>query len=191
MQPAGPEAARELLERTLEKTDFEPMQQRIEEQVQAGAFAFLHSRHADEILRLVEGEHPQTIAIVAAQLPPQLTAQVLAGFEPQSQSDILGRLARIGPTDAEVLSDIAASLQSRVGKVPVRTDGVMRAASVLRETDRSTSQSMLKSLNQTSTQVAGSIRDSLFSSEDLESLNDAPLYSCANRKPIVFNGPWR
>src|SRR4051794_15444514 len=41
MHPSGPEAARELLERTLDQNDVEPLQHRIEQQVQAGPFGFL------------------------------------------------------------------------------------------------------------------------------------------------------
>lgn len=73
MHPTGPETARELLERTLERNEVEPIQQRIEEQVQAGAFAFLHLQHADDIRMLIQIEHPQTIAvIVCSSLPISL-----------------------------------------------------------------------------------------------------------------------
>lgn len=175
IQPTGPDAARELLDRTLDQNDFEPMQQRIEEQVAAGPFAFLHNRHADDIRRLIQHEHPQTIAIVAAQLPPRLAAQILAGFEAESQAEILGRLARIGPADADVLTEIASLLRERVGRIPNRSGGLNRAADVLRESSRSTSHSVLKSLNRKDTNLADSLRDSMFSFKDIMSLDDATL----------------
>ena len=175
MQPAGPDAARELLEQTLDRNDVDPMQQRIDAQVQAGPFAFLHRRHPDDIRLLIREEHPQTIALISAQLPSDLAAQVLAGFNAEIQTDILERLARIGPTDVEVLADIAALLHDRIGRTPVRTAGISRVANLLRETTSSTANSLLRNLNQKDGKLAESIRDSLFSFNDVASLDDSSL----------------
>ena len=175
IHPAGPEAARELLERTLDQNDVEPMQQRIDDQVQAGAFGFLHNRHPDDIRHLIFEEHPQTIAVVAAQLPPSMAAQVLAGFGADRQADILARLAQLGPTNSEALDEIAASLEARMGQIPKRTGGVSRAADVLREATRPTSRSVLKTIDQRDAVLAESLRESLFTFNDLGSLNDETL----------------
>ena len=95
MQTPGSETARELLERSLDQNEIEPTQQRLDERVHAGPFAFLHSRHPDDIRKLVENEHPQAIAVIAAQLPSNLASQVLAGLESNLRVDVLGRH---GPT---------------------------------------------------------------------------------------------
>lgn len=175
MQPTGPETARELLERTLEQTEVEPIRQRFEEQVQAGTFAFLHSRHADDIRMLIEVEHPQTIAVITAQLPPALTSRILAGFSPADQAEILNRLATIGPTDAETLEEISTTLQSRIGKTPIRTGGVVQVAEVLQETPRASSNNIIKLIDQKDTHVAESLRRTLFSFQELASLKDETL----------------
>ena len=172
MQPTGPETARELLERTLDQSEVEPIQQRFEEQVFAGPFAFLHTRHADDIRLLIEIEHPQTIALIVAQLPPGLSARVLAGFESVRQAEIIGRLAVIGPTDAETLTEIATLLQNRIGKRPVRTGGIVHVAEVLREAERTTTASVMKQIDQKDPHLADSIRNSLFSFQDLSSLDE-------------------
>jgi flagellar motor switch protein FliG len=175
MQPVGPETARELLERSLDQPEVESMQIRIDEQIEAGAFAFLHHRHADDIRRLIEAEHSQTIAVIAAQLPPDLAAQVLAGFAADTQADILARLARLGPTNANVLDEIATSLKDRIGPVPVRTGGVSRASDVLRESARTTSRSVLKSIEQMDARLGGALRETLFSFQDIQNLDDVTL----------------
>ena len=118
MQAAGPDTARELLERTLDRNEVEPLKQRIEEQIQSGPFAFLHDRHPDDIRRLMEEEHPQSVALVCAQLPAALAAKVLAGFGAASQADVLSRVARMGPTDPDLLFEMAALLSNRLGRNP-------------------------------------------------------------------------
>ena len=187
MQPGGATTARDLLERTLDQDELEPVQERFEEQVQAGPFAFLHLRDADDVRMLIEVEHPQTIAVITAQLPPGLSAKVLAGFDPVRQAEILGRLAEIGPTDTETLEEIATILQNRIGKMPRRIGGVHRAADVLRQSDRSTSNSLIKLMNRKHAESAQSIRQSLFSFKDLAVLDD-PTLTVVVQETIHF--PW-
>ena len=175
MQAAGPDTARELLERTIDQASVGPVEQRLDEQVEAGPFAFLHNRHSDDVRRIIEQEHPQTIAVVAARLPPDLASQVLAGFSPSQQSEIVGRLARLGPTDADVLAEIASLLQLRSGRKGIRVQGLDHAADLLHETERTTSQAILNSLEQNDSTVAETIRDHLFSFQDLARLSDETL----------------
>ena len=180
MQPAGPETARELLERSMEKDEIEPIQQRFEEQVQAGSFAFLHRQHPEEIRMLIEEEHSQTIAVVVSHLPSALSARVLAGFDATRQADILGRLAAIGPTDKETLEAISSTLQSRIGKAPIRTGGVVSAAEVLKEIPPAKSHDLVKIMEQSDKPLAKSIRQTMFSFQDLDSLDDETLSIIVN-----------
>jgi flagellar motor switch protein FliG len=175
IQPVGPDTARELLERTIDQTSVGPPEHRLDEQIEAGPFAFLHNRHSDDVRRIIEHEHPQTIAVVTAMLPPGMASQVLAGFSPPQQAEIVGRLARLGPTDATVLTEIATLLQMRSGRTPVRPRGVDHAADVLHETERTTSHSILNSLDQKDPGIAKTIRESLFSFQDLSGLSDETL----------------
>ena len=175
IQPAGPDTARELLERTIDQASVEPSEHRLDQQIEAGPFAFLHSRHSDDVRRIIEHEHPQTIAVVAARLPPGLASQVLAGFSPSQQAEIVGRLARLGPTDADVLTEIATLLQIRSGRKPVRARGADHAAEVLHETERTASHAILNSIDQKDPGVAKTIRESLFSFQNLASLSDETL----------------
>lgn len=170
---AGPETARELLERSIDQTEVEPMQMRIDEQIESGPFAFLHNRHVDDIRRLIENEHSQTIAVVLAQLPPPLAADVLSGFPAETQSDVLGRLARLGPADINVLEEISALLKSRIGPVPVRTGGVTRAANMLRATSRS--KSVLDLIEQRDSILAGTLRASMFSFEEIQTFDQSMM----------------
>lgn len=175
MQPAGPWTARELLERTLDRNDVEPIKQQIEEQIESGPFAFLRTRHADDIRRLLHDEHPQTIAVVCAQLPSGLAAQVLAGFDAEVQADILSRVARLGPTDPDLIVEIASLLQERMGRHVVRRGGMTRAADLLHEASRSASHSVLQAIERRDVHLAGTLRESLFSFKDIESLDPTTL----------------
>ncbi|HEY0981967.1 flagellar motor switch protein FliG [Schlesneria sp.] len=175
MQPAGSETARELLERSIDQNEIEPIQERLEERVHAGPFAFLHSRHPDDIRKLIETEHPQAIAVIATKLPSLLASQVLAGLEPSLRVDVLGRMARLGPTDAELLDEIAFILKVRIGQAPLRLGGISAAAAILRESPPAVSRDLLQSLDQKDTGLAGSLRESMFAFTDIIDIEDDSL----------------
>lgn len=140
-----------------------------------GPFDFLTNRHPDDIRQLLVDEQPQTIAVIAAQLSPSLSASVLAGLPPDCQADVLQRVARLGPTDPEILSDIAAALKSRLGRARVRSGGVTQAAGVLRQSSRTATRSLLSSLDEQDSDLADELRQTLFSFDDLLKLDDDTL----------------
>lgn len=175
LRRGGPGPARELLAQTLGDDAAAPIQERVEQTLDAGPFAFLSQRNADDIRPLLMAESPQLIAVVAAQLPPALSAAVLEGLPPDRQADVLQRVARLGPTDPEILADIAFTLKARLGLPPVRKGGVSRAAALLRESPRTTSRSMLAALDHRNADLAEELRQTLFSFDDLLKLDNDTL----------------
>ena len=175
LRRGGPESARQLLAQTFGVDEAAPIQTRLEQTRDAGPFAFLTTRHADDIRPLLIDESPQVIAVVSAQLPPALSAAVLAGLRVDVQADVLQRVARLGPTDPDILADIAASLKERIGQPLVRKGGVSRAAAMLRESPRTTSRSMLAALDGQSADLADELRQTLFSFDDLLKLETDTL----------------
>jgi len=175
LRRGGPGPARELLVQTLGDDAAAPIQERVEQKLDAGPFAFLNQRNAEDIRLLLMEESPQLIAVVAAQLPPALSASVLQGLPPDRQADVLQRVARLGPTDLDVLADIATTLQQRLGQPHVRKGGVSRAAALLRESPRDASRSMLAALNDQNADLADELRQTLFSFDDLLKLDDDTL----------------
>jgi flagellar motor switch protein FliG len=141
----------------------------------SGPFAFLEGRHPDDIRLLLREEQSQTIAVIAAQLPPALSAAVLAGLAPDRQAEVLQRIAHLGPTDAEILDDIAAALKDRLTPPRVRAGGVPQAAELLRRSPRPATRSMLNALDEHDADLADELRQTLFSFDDLLKLDDETL----------------
>ncbi|MEI8379757.1 MAG: FliG C-terminal domain-containing protein [Planctomycetota bacterium] len=153
----------------------EPTVRRSEAFVIEGPFAFLNHRHADDIRELLIDEQPQTIAVIAAQLPPAMSAAVLAGFTPDRQADVLQRVARLGPTDPEILNVIAVELKERLGRPRTRAGGVAHAAAVLRESSRANSRTMLAGMDDRDSDLADELRQTLFAFDDLLKLDDETI----------------
>ncbi|MDR3311385.1 MAG: flagellar motor switch protein FliG, partial [Oscillospiraceae bacterium] len=64
-------------------------------------FDFVRKVSADQILNVIHGEHPQTIALVLSFMKPKQAAEIVAALEPDLQADIIARIAGMGTTSPE------------------------------------------------------------------------------------------
>src|SRR5919198_1405536 len=71
-------------------------------------FQFLSNTPPDQIHAFLRNEHPQTIALVVAQLPStELAARVVELFDPEDQAEIAVRIAQMGQTSPDVVKEVA------------------------------------------------------------------------------------
>ena len=66
------------------------------------------------VLDAVADEHPQTVALVVANLPRPRAIQVLATIPGDLQANIVRRIAANGSVDPQTVQDVAASLRQRL-----------------------------------------------------------------------------
>lgn len=69
---------------------------------------------AEELIQGLDGEHPQTIAVVLARVEPLRAAETLRAWEPERRHEILRRIASLAPTPPEVLREITQELFARL-----------------------------------------------------------------------------
>jgi flagellar motor switch protein FliG len=75
---------------------------------------FLASLDAPRILKLIEQEHPQTLALILAHLPPEKAGEVLLGLPSQRQIEVVRRISALGSTSPSVLHELEEALRSRI-----------------------------------------------------------------------------
>jgi flagellar motor switch protein FliG len=78
------------------------------------ALAFLTRGPVAALAGVLRGEHPQTAAVVIAQLPPERAALVLEGLPASLATDALERMAWLGDIAAEVVTDLARELREQL-----------------------------------------------------------------------------
>lgn len=144
--------------------------------VHTAPFNFLRGHEPIEVLRHLRDEHPQTVALILAHLPAKFAAQVLAGLEPEVQTEVAMRVATLDRTSPEVVTRVEAALQERLGALQgARLDergGVRELAAVLNNTDRGTERAILASLEASDPQLAEQVRALMFVFEDIVLLDD-------------------
>ena len=70
------------------------------------------------LARLLEAEHPQTIAFVLASIAPDQAARVLPKLGPKLQSETMNRIGRLGEIPETAVAEVAEHFRSRLGDQP-------------------------------------------------------------------------
>jgi len=84
------------------KPSFEPTASRL--------LNFLDDADEQELAQLLRAEHPQTAAVIIAQLAHERAAAVLSHLPPVQQTDVVRRMVHMDETHPEVLRDLEAGL---------------------------------------------------------------------------------
>lgn len=99
-----------------------------DEAANTGSLAFFDSISDDDLLSLLGDEHPQTQAVVLAQIQPARAAALLPRFSAAQRQDLLTRIGRLPALPEEMLSEIANSFRQRVDRMlAARTDNTLQS----------------------------------------------------------------
>ncbi len=80
----------------------------------ASPMAFLNDVEDSVLLRLLRGEHPQTIALVFASVSPEKAGRVLPLLDARTQTETLGRIGRLQELPETAIADVAEHFKQRI-----------------------------------------------------------------------------
>jgi flagellar motor switch protein FliG len=142
------------------------------------AFASLHETDTTMLLDSIRDEHPQTVALVLAHLPPNKASELLAGLPPHKQVEVVKRIAGIEQISAEVIDQVERGLRQRLGHImgrTVRSGGVSAVAEILNAADQQTGRKILSTLEADAPHLAEQIRRVQAIFEDLLHARDEDI----------------
>ena len=176
LQQGGIDYARKLLQDSLNKDDAERVMGAIEHQVSKKPFSFLQKAESDNLMAFIQDEHPQTIALILAHLPPIKAAEVLRGLPAEKQVDVVMRVSRMEQTRPEVVKEVERGLEHRLADVVSermqKVGGVESIAKVLNSADRTTEKAIMETLESQDATLTEEIRRLMFVFEDIALVND-------------------
>ena len=170
----GPETAQKLIDR-FSKTlvDVE------------GSLHHIERADPEELASLLQGEHPQAVALVLSRLQTKRAAAVLKALSPAMRSDAALRLANLDQIPPDVVNKIADVIGKRLrtgGETNTnKTSGSRLLAELLNTLDSSTSDEILRGIEETSPNVAESVRHLMFVFEDLLKLDQNAIKELLSR----------
>lgn len=145
-----------------------------------GPFAALRRYGAEQLNAVLADEHPQTAALVLANLPARQAGRVMATFDLETQRDIALRIATLEPVRPELAKRVEADLLDRLGDpaaevAPTGAGGLRELASMLKNLDSATEAAILEGLAHRDPAIARRVRELQFVFADLTTLDDRAI----------------
>ena len=171
----GLEYTKRLLKASL-GDDAEKVIKQVTQQVQTTPFSFLQKADSENLMAFIQDEHPQTIALILAHLPPNKASEILAGLPGQKQIEVVKRVANMETTNPEVIKEVERGLEHRLSDIVSqsfeKTGGVESVAEMLNLADRATEKGIMEGLEVEDPELVESIRRLMFVFEDILLVND-------------------
>lgn len=120
---------------------------------------------------LIKGEHPQMIAVLLVQLDPEVAATVLHGLPAADQSEIVHRIATLGPVSPEAITILEELLTRRIaerhGQAPLSIGGVKEAADIINGAGKAVEARVMPQIMKMDKVLARRIEEEMFKFEHL------------------------
>lgn len=172
----GIDYAKEVLEKALGNQKAVSIINRLTSSLQVRPFDFVRKADATQLLSFIQGEHPQTIALIMAYLDADQAAVILSSLPAEMQAEVAKRIAILDGTSPEIIKEIEAVLEKKFSNLVIHdfstAGGVSSIVQILNKVDRSTEKTIMESLEVQDPDLAEEIKKLMFVFEDIILLDD-------------------
>ncbi|BAC13512.1 flagellar motor switch protein FliG [Oceanobacillus iheyensis] len=171
--------AKTVLEKAFGKQEASNIINRLTSSLQVRPFDFARKADPQQVLNFIQGEHPQTIALILSYLDPEQGGQILSSLPQELQADVARRIATMDSTSPEIINQIEQVLEknisSSVTEDYTQTGGIQAVVEVLNGVDRSTERTILDALEIQDPDLAEEIKKRMFVFEDIVILDNRAI----------------
>ncbi len=175
----GHDLARRLLVKAFGENDADSIMARLSKARELNPLESLQRAEPAKLARFIEAEHPQTIALVLGQLGDRQASALLMSLPAEVRAEAVKRLAnlrRFSPEMAEKVSILLAQRLKAVGEQGKRAySGFQSAADIMNCIDTTVAQEILVTIENEEPTLAISIRDLMFTFDDLLQVGEAQI----------------
>lgn len=175
----GVDTARAILEQRLGAKRAEEVLSQITNKLAVGPLAFLVNMDPKQVVNMLASEHPQTIAVLVAHMPPDDAARIVAGFPDSLGTEVAQRVATMDRVSPEAVSQAATLLDGKLRSLArgaaAATGGIASLVEILNRSDRSTERRVLEGLERRDPALAEAVRSKMFTFDDVAKLDDRSL----------------
>ncbi|MCM2266937.1 MAG: hypothetical protein NDI60_04085, partial [Elusimicrobiales bacterium] len=116
------------------------------------------------LVKMMSGEDPGNVALVAAHLPPEVRGEFLRKLPPKFASDVIINMANIRFVEPEIITTLKDELERRLSGAVGGIDGVL---DVIGSVNLRAKKAMLEELRQKQPELADEVRKHVLMPEDL------------------------
>jgi flagellar motor switch protein FliG len=174
LEAFGPETGNRMTERLLKSINTE-----------TPSIDSLRKADPQHLARIIQSEHPQTIALIMCRLGTPQAAKLLSEFPPALRSDVARRMASLDQISPEVVNRIAKIIGGKLrlaGESSLEAYvGVRAVAEVLNQVDSATTEEILETIGSEDATLGQTIRHLMFVFEDLLKLSQESMRALLGR----------
>ncbi|WP_200411150.1 flagellar motor switch protein FliG [Virgibacillus salexigens] len=171
--------AKTVLEKAFGKQEASNIINRLTSSLQVRPFDFARKADPHQVLNFIQGEHPQTIALVLSYLDAEQSGQILSSLPQEMQADIAKRIATMSSASPEIISQVEEVLEKNLStsltEDYTQTGGIQAVVEVLNGVDRSTERTILDALEIQDPELAEEIKKRMFVFEDIVILDNRAI----------------
>lgn len=175
----GIEYAKSVLEKALGAQRAMEIIAKLTVSLKATPFEFARNTAPEQLLSFLEGEHPQTIALVVAHLEPAKAAVLLSALPQELQAEVAMRMALMEGANPTVIREVERQLERRMSSAGEQemtsAGGIKSLVDILNNVDRATEKAILERLEEESPSIAEEVSKMLFVFEDIILLDDRAI----------------
>lgn len=172
----GIDYARDVLERALGTQRAFDIISRLSSSLKMRPFDLVRRTDPKQLLSFIQGEHPQTIALIMTHLPSDKAATLLSSLPHDKQADITRRIALMGRTSPDVLKEIEKILERKISSLAptdyTTSGGIQSVVDILNRSDPGTLKVVMESLEMDDPELAEQVKRQMFVFEDIVMLDD-------------------
>ena len=175
----GLSQARRVLAAAIGEEQAAEVMSHLQGKVAVGPLAFLSQADPGHVVPFLVDEHPQTVAVILAHMPPKDGSRLLDVMPSDFRAEVAVRIATMDRVSPEAISTAAQQLANKLrglgsagSSVP---GGIPTLVELLNRSDGSTEKQVLADLEERNPELAEAVRARMFTFEDVLALEDRTL----------------
>ena len=170
MVVSGQDFLKQVVNKSMDKDSAREVFKVIGEKSSGVPFSDLAYIPVENLINIIQGEHPQTIALILSYLPYEKAAEVLKSLPEELKIDVALRIVQIGQVDVEIVKELDKLIKnelSKIGGATRKCDGIETLANILNQVDGITEESVLSHIENEDGDLADKVKQKMFVFEDL------------------------
>ena len=170
MVVSGEDFLKQVINKSMDKESAREVFKVIGEKGSSVPFSDLAYIPVENLINIIQGEHPQTVALILSYLPYEKAAEVLKSLPEELKIDVALRIVQIGQVDVEIVKELDNVIKnelSKIGGATRKCDGIETLANILNQVDGITEESVLSHIENEDGDLADMVRQKMFVFEDL------------------------
>ncbi|MBQ2697196.1 MAG: flagellar motor switch protein FliG [Clostridia bacterium] len=175
----GLEYARAVLEKAYGSQAADDLLSKVTKSLKNREFAFMNKADVKALFSALQGERPQTIALVLSYVDADKAAGVVAQLDEKRQIQVVEAIAKIDSVSPAAIKIVEAEMSKKFSSIVtsanVKVGGIDYVADVMNNLDRASEKNIFDGLAAYDQELADEIRKRMFVFEDIITMDDRSI----------------